>query len=93
MTGKEKKEYSILGILLIAILGLLYFVFLRGPSSPQPATTDQAAASSTPAAKFLPNGTSFNIKLLQDPRFTNLTAPTYPTVDPSEVGLPNPFGK
>ncbi|MBU6447551.1 hypothetical protein KGQ24_01770 [Patescibacteria group bacterium] len=96
MTSKEKKEYAILGVLFIAILLVLYFAFFRGSSSgPQPSSDvgGVGAQSSSNTAKFLPNGTGFNIKLLQDPRFTNLTAPLYPTVDPSEVGQPNPFGK
>lgn len=96
MTSKEKKEYAILGVLALAILLVMYFAFFRGSSSaPQTPVNpgEVGATSGQSASKFLPNGTGFNIKLLQDPRFTTLTAPMYPTVDPSEVGQSNPFGK
>jgi hypothetical protein len=127
MTTKEKREYIILAVILVALLGFVYMNFFH--KSQPAATAEQTAAmngalpgsmpapagalpngvpsagpipgslapgsNAAPAAssgQFLPHGTELNFKVLQDPRFQTLIVPVYPTVDPSEVGMPNPFG-
>ena len=104
---KEKKEYIVLGILVLAIIGAIYF-YMRPSAPAAPANTQTANNSQNPQQSqnstsptdalqtlvngpFLPNGTTLNINLLNDPRYQTLIDPVYPQVDRSEVGNPNPF--
>jgi hypothetical protein len=103
MTKKEKIEYGLLAVLLIAVGAVLYFfVFNPQPSAPsQPGTGAPTMptmgvpgmATSGSASSFLPNGTGIQTGILSDPKFTSLVKPTYPQVSREEVGNPDPFAQ
>ncbi|MEK7652201.1 MAG: hypothetical protein AAB351_03335 [Patescibacteria group bacterium] len=104
---KQKKEYIVLGIVLLAIVFVLYSYFGKGSSVPDPEAvkntnvvnnlqpvTMPGTTAAAPARKVLDLnsiGSSLNTTVLQDPRFKYLVTPAYPIVDKSEVGLQNPF--
>lgn len=100
---KEKKEYIVLGIVLLAIIFVLYSYFGKGKSatSPEASKTDVVSGlqvvpmtGAVPSKKVLDLhsiGSSLNTAVLQDPRFKYLVTPAYPTVNRAEVGLQNPF--
>lgn len=107
MTTKEKKEYIVLALILVATFFVIYINFLKPKSSVQvplsvapegviglPAD-DQAAnsAAAVPTGAFLPNGTAFNLDVLDSDNFKSLIAPVYPKVSDSEIGSTNIFGK
>jgi hypothetical protein len=109
MTTKEKKEYTLLAILLVATFAVIYFNFLKPKGSilPQggipiatvPPEISGAAAilpvtgATQGTGAFLPNGTSLNLDVLDNPIFKSLTPPVYPTVTGDEIGSDNIFGK
>ncbi len=99
---KEKKEYIVLGVVLLAIVFVLYSYFGKKSGSPTPETSKDVASGLEPvpmqtnasAKKVLDLhsiGSNLNTAVLEDPRFKYLITPAYPTVDRSEVGLQNPF--
>ncbi|TSC66435.1 MAG: hypothetical protein G01um101477_92 [Candidatus Doudnabacteria bacterium Gr01-1014_77] len=100
---KEKKEYIVLGIVLLAIVFVLYSYLGKGSSTPDPeavknTSTENLQPVVTPGTQHARKvldlnsiGSSLNTAVLQDPRFKYLVTPAYPIVDKSEVGLQNPF--
>ena len=92
--SKQTKQYIVLGVVLLGIVGV-YFFFIRRPS-PQAGVLPTAlntTSISQPGQKlnFLPHGSSLDLKSLNDPRLQTMIAPSYPTVDKSELGVSNPF--
>lgn len=99
---KEKKEYIVLGIVLLAMVFVLYSYFNKGSSAPSPeeSKTEVAGLQPVPMTGAVSSrkvldlhsiGSSLNTAVLQDPRFKYLVTPAYPTVNRAEVGLQNPF--
>ncbi len=97
LSSKEKKEYAILAVLLLATFAFIYFNFLRPKNLPIVKVDTGATAPGGIAApvygSFLPHGTDLNLKILDDPRFKNLSAPTYPDLKAGEIGNDNLFLK
>ncbi len=100
---KEKKEYIVLGIVLLAMVFVLYSYFNKGSDAPSPEVSQTdvvgglqvvpmtGAVSSKKVLDLHSIGSSLNTAVLQDPRFKYLVTPAYPTVNRAEVGLQNPF--
>ena len=100
---KEKKEYIVLGIVLLAMVFVLYSYFGKGSDAPSPevSKTDvvsglqpvpmTGAVSTKKVLDLHSICSSLNTAVLQDPRFKYLVTTAYPTVNRAEVGLQNPF--
>jgi hypothetical protein len=109
MTTKEKKEYAVLALLLVAIFVVVYMNFLKpkptevitgipaGAVSPEgvpgTAAVTQGTTPVVSTGAFLPNGTGLNLDILDSDKFKSLTAPAYPQVNDFEIGSDNMFGK
>lgn len=93
MTSKEKKEYGILTVLVLGIFFVIYSNFIKKDTPTPDAGLAPDALGVVPEQTFLPHGTAFETGILQDKKFKNLTPPSYPQVDRSEIGVVNPFGQ
>ncbi len=108
-TQKDKKQLLILAVIVIAVIGVLYFGLFKktptgGPATlgVEPTPSGTVDGNNTPSATVaVPRGKvdmsflngKLNTQILDDDRFKALIPPSYPTVTKEELGLKNPFTK
>ncbi len=104
---KGKKEIIVLVVLVVATFGVIGTFLLKHSGNTDKMIVEEDVpydivvqgvrpgdnqVGSTGSYSFLPGGFDVDLDVLNDSRFTSLVPPSYPTVDPSEIGNPNPFG-
>jgi len=84
---------AIIGLVVVVLLGLVYFFFFSGPSAPPLSATSVAGSQAEQNFAALVTRLSpitFDLRLLSDARFASLTDLTTP-IAPEAVGRTDPF--
>jgi hypothetical protein len=96
MTTKTRNESIALVVILLVLGYLLYHFFLSGSSTPVAVNTTTVMNSTTGSTsgspnQFLPNGSTLDTSVLQNPTFTSLVPLPQFSVSQSQLGVTNPF--
>jgi hypothetical protein len=100
---KNQKEVAVLAVLVVATIAVIGtfmmkktggadpFVDAEVPSDVVVQGVDPIAGNVSGNYSFLPEGFDVDLDVLTDIRFKSLTPPSYPVVEQSEIGNPDPF--